>query len=94
MIFFLLILPTILFYLILKMKRLYKIILSIVFYILFFIVVELLKNLISNIHYYLTDKIGYNHITDFTRNFSNISDILFVIIITLIMLILYKKSKH
>lgn len=86
--------PTILFYLMLNVNNIYKLLLSILFYIILFIIAELFRNVISNLHYDLTDKIGYNNITDFTRIFSNISDILFVIITTIIMFILYKNLKH
>lgn len=82
------------FYLILKIKSLYKILFSVLFYIVLFIIAELFEGTISNLHYDLTDKIGYNDITDFTRIFSDLSDILFVIIIALIMFILHKKLRH
>jgi len=89
-----LIIPTVLFYFVLKLKPLHKFLLSILFYIGLFILAELFKVNISNLHYNLTDKIGYNYITDFTRIFSSISDILFVIITALIMFILHKKLRH
>lgn len=88
----LLIIPTVLFYLILKIKPLYKILFSILFYIILFIIAELFEGTISNLHYNLTDKIGYNNMTDFTRNLSSISDILFIIIISVLLFIIYKTK--
>ena len=93
MIIIILLIPTILCYLTLKLPALYKSLLSIFFYILCFVITELFKNIISNLHYNLTDQIGYNNITNFTRFFAGISDIFFIIIITLILFILYKKLK-
>lgn len=90
----LLIIPTALFYLILKIKPLYKFLLSILFYIVLLILAELFKINISNFHYNLTDKIGYNDITDFTHILSNFSNILFVIIISILLFIIYKTKNE
>ena len=94
MIVIILVIPTLLFYLTLKIQPLCKGLLSILFYIILYIISALFKHIIFNIHCSLTDKIDYVAITDFTRIFSSVSDILFVIIIAIIMFILYKKLKH
>ena len=87
--------PTILFYLILKMKFLYKILLSILFYIVLVIIAELFESTIWSFHYKLEDKISYNGITDFTRILFSCSDILFVIFTTILLYLIYKtKNKN
>ena len=86
------IIPTILFCLILKIKHFYRVLLSGLFYIVHFILSALLEHTIFNIHYNLIDKIGYNKITDFTHIISEFSAILFVILTSVIMYIIYKKQ--
>ena len=85
--------PTILFYLILKVKPPYKVLLSVAFYIILLITSALFEHTIFNLYCNLVDKIGYNNITDITRIFSNFSDILFVIF-TAILLYFIHKTKN
>lgn len=92
MIILLTVIPTILFYLILKIKHLYRFLLSIVFYIVLFIIAELFEVTISNLHYNLTDKIGYNSITDLTRILFSFSDFLFIIFTTILLYFIYKTQ--
>ena len=86
------IIPTFLFYLILKIKPLYKVLLSIGFYIILFIASALFEHTIFNLHCNLTDKIGYNDITDLTRIISSFSDILFIIFTTILLYFIYKTQ--
>lgn len=92
MLLILLIIPTILFYLILRIRPVYKVLLSIVFYNVLFILSVLFEHTIFNLHYNLTDKIGYNYITNFTRIFSSFSDILFIIFIIILLYLIYKTQ--
>lgn len=87
------IIPTILFFLTIKVKLPYKILLSILFFILGNIIGIILSIVISDIHYTLTDKIGYNYITDFTRNLSRLTNFIFLSILTIILFYKYKTSK-
>lgn len=87
------IIPTILFYLILKVKPLYRFLLSIVFYILLFVIATLFEYTIMGFYYRLVDNVGYNNITDLVRILFGFSDILFVIF-TAILLYFIHKTKN
>ena len=88
------IIPTILFYLILKVKPLYRFLLSIVFYILLFVITALFKHTIMGFYYILVDNIGYNNITDLVRILVGFSDILFVIFTTILLYFIHKTKNR
>lgn len=86
------IIPTVLLFLMLKTKMLYKILLSLVFYVVFPYIVLIFAVIMSNLHSGLIDKIGYCPVTDFTQNLSNISGILFEVFFAIILFIAYKRQ--
>lgn len=88
------IVPTVLLFLMLKTKLIYKILLSLLFYIVFPYIAFIFSVIIFNLHSNLIDKIGYCSITDFTRIISNISGILFEVLFTIILFIAYKKQSE
>lgn len=53
----------------------------------------LFEVIIMNIYYNITDRTGYNNITDIIRECISHLDIFFLICCVLIMFILYKNSK-
>lgn len=89
---FLSIIPTTLFYQILNKKKLFKILLSILFYIVIFTIVGLFENIIFNLHCNLADKIGYNNITNLTRIFPRVFGYFFIITVSILMFIIYKTK--
>ncbi len=86
------IIPTILFYLILKVKTLYRFLLSTVFYILLFVIAALFEHTIMGFYYKLVDNVGYNNITDLARILFGFSNILFVIFMTILLYLIYKTQ--
>lgn len=86
------IIPTILFYLMLKVKPLCRFLLSIVFYILLFVIATLFEHTIMGFNYKLVDNIGYSNITDLVRILFGFSDILFVIFTTILLYFIHKTK--
>ena len=74
----------------LNTKFIYKIFCSVAFYIINLIIAEIFSNIVFNAYCSLTDQIGYNWIIDIIRIISNISDPLFIIIITVVMIYIRK----
>lgn len=86
------IIPTIIFYNILNIRNIYKIFLSILFWIFLVIFGELFSSIIFNLYCTLTDKVGYNQITDFMHYISTVSEYIFLTFLTVILFITYKKQ--
>lgn len=84
------IIPAILLFSFLNTKFIYKIFCSTAFYIINLIIAEIFSNIVFNAYCSLTDQIGYNWITDIIRIISNISDLLFIVIITAVMIYMRK----
>ena len=86
------IIPTIIFYKIIKPKLIYRIILSLLFWVFITVFCGLLSNIIFNLYCTLTDKVGYNQITDFIHYISSISEYIFLVLFTVFLYIIYKTK--
>lgn len=88
------IIPSIIFYKILNTKIIYKIFLSILFWVFVVLSCVLLSNFIFNIYCTLTDKLGYNQITNFIHFISTVFGYIFLTILTTILYVAYKKQSR
>ena len=86
------IIPTLLLFLMLKTKMVYRILLSLLFFIVFPYIAFIFSTILYNLQCDLTDKIGYCPITDFTRKITIISNFLFSLFFTVILFVAYKKQ--
>jgi len=86
------VIPTIIFYKIIKTKQIYKILLSLLFWLFIVVFCGISSNIIFNQYCMLTDRIGYNIITDFVRYISTIWGYIFLTLFTIVLFFVYKKN--
>ena len=87
------IITALIFYKILNIKFFYKILFCIVFSLFSIVIIGISSNVIFNVYCSLTDKIGYNLLTDYLRFFVKISDWIFLCFLTICLITFYYTNK-